>query len=213
MPKCAIASCPYTIILPSDSVNFYRFPLGDRDSLEKWITGLKISELDPPLSNFVCDLHFESSCYEKGKLKINSIPTLINEANQKVNNTHHTDHNFKGLASVFEQRWGGFLCRVCGDLLSEDDMYLLFDGDVMEKLRCCLPFLMITNHDDLPSHICGTCMDQIDALFKFRALTTVTDQLFSHINNIMVSHLYFYNYCFIFCFINFYNTHIQSLKS
>ncbi|RZF43416.1 hypothetical protein LSTR_LSTR001677 [Laodelphax striatellus] len=185
MFSCAIASCPNSVLQSrSDSIKFHRFPLGDRNTLEKWITSMKLSELNPPLSNFVCDIHFESSCFEKGKLKSGSIPTVLDLEND--NDFHNSKlKNVKGLLSIFEEKWGGFLCRVCGTILPENDMNLLFDDDVMEKLRCCLPFMMITINDDLPSHICGPCLNQIDALFKFRALTTVTDGIFSHINNVM----------------------------
>ncbi|XP_056092638.1 THAP domain-containing protein 1-like [Rhinichthys klamathensis goyatoka] len=65
----------------SSALSFFRFPLNDKDRLQKWIHNVKRKGWTPNKHSRLCSLHFTPDCIitaqERNRLKPDAVPTIF----------------------------------------------------------------------------------------------------------------------------------------
>ncbi|XP_075220388.1 uncharacterized protein LOC142323910 isoform X2 [Lycorma delicatula] len=179
MQICAISTCENSSLTASENVSFHSFPLGNANLLKKWVCNMKLSEVNRPLSYYLCDKHFLPTSFHNGNLKEDAVPLM-----EPVDDD---SHSFVALIdeekkkSIVEEHIGVFLCRVCCCNIEEDKMVSVFDESkrVFEKIKSCLP-LLVEDCNDLPRHLCDKCFKQLERMYSIRSLAVTSEILFFH---------------------------------
>ncbi|XP_073797186.1 THAP domain-containing protein isoform X1 [Danio rerio] len=79
--SCSALSCKNRPS-PGTGISFHRFPLDDKDRLQKWLLNLRRDNFQPSPSARICSQHFEDGCFftnNHGKLCLSksAVPTLF----------------------------------------------------------------------------------------------------------------------------------------
>ncbi|KAK7118693.1 hypothetical protein R3I94_022252 [Phoxinus phoxinus] len=77
--SCAALNCTNRSS-PGSSISFHRFPLGDKDRLQRWMVNIRRDHFKPSPSSRICSHHFEDSSFFKNNkgqvcLKKTAVPT------------------------------------------------------------------------------------------------------------------------------------------
>ncbi|XP_052398123.1 THAP domain-containing protein [Carassius gibelio] len=79
--SCAAVNCTNRHS-PGSSTSFHRFPLGDKDRLQRWLVNIRRDHFKPSPSSRLCSHHFKDSCFftnNKGQVCLakTAVPTIF----------------------------------------------------------------------------------------------------------------------------------------
>ncbi|KAK7131474.1 hypothetical protein R3I94_016561 [Phoxinus phoxinus] len=87
------------------SVHFFRFPLGDKSRLQKWLVNIRRHKWNPTPSSRLCSVHFEDNCFftsNMGKVRLTTaaVPTIFSFPKHLQKKPAHTRQRLERRGDV-----------------------------------------------------------------------------------------------------------------